>query len=199
MAKTVAQPGSYNMQLGALWLISGIVLTLLFMGFALFWGAILVGFLQFTWGLIQWSMFKFKSEDKKRFHYAKKELRALIRSLVAMASADGKVSDVEILTIQNACINMIDIEIDKKSILNIAKPMKDKNYSFLEDLDSISSQLSAEFKVMIIRCSYIVAASDGKIEKTEIARLQEIGETLNVAKDYTSQIVRETKHILKNG
>ena len=138
----MSKPGFFNMLLGLIWFAAGVSVTALVYlltpgGMYLFTaGIILVGIVQFAIGLWQYSSYRMKSPEDKALHHAKIETRALVRSMVAMAAADGKLDKEEIKTVTQVYERLTGKPLEPALVIKITETMQGGKYSIYEDLGS---------------------------------------------------------------
>lgn len=107
----------------------------------------------------------------------------MIKTLVAVAWADGRVADEE-REIIDTLIELNDLdEADAKKIRTWAekrRDLKELKFDGLEDVD----------KTMILQQAVFVTYVDGEQSDTELALLQDLGKRLGIEAERTADIIR---------
>jgi tellurite resistance protein len=193
----VGAPGAYNMGIGAGIAAIGLVVTLGTMAvtgghFAVVaYGAILVGGIQLVVGIGQFLIFNLQSPERKQLHFAKIEIRALVRSMIAIASADQVLQNSEIEMIISLVQRTVGLNLDEPTIRGIADGMLKKGYSLHDDLKSTQAQISQPMKDLMIKVGYFVAVADGNLGEDEWTRLWELASTLGTSRERFNGLIQE--------
>jgi len=195
-------PGTHNMTMGALIAVVGIAITAGSYaltnggGFVLAWGAILVGAIQFVVGLGQFLIYQSKSPEKKADHHAKVDIRVLLRSMIAVASADGKLKDGEVVIIQMVSSHIFGEPIDEDTITKLFDQMKRKDFSLYEELEAVAAQVTPDGAEMAIKAAAMVALADGELHKKEEEDLVLMANVMNVNGDRLAQVFGEARETI---
>lgn len=195
----MSKPGLPNIILGLIWITGGGLVTVLTHALApegyylITLGLVFVGAIQLLWGLWQFLSFQFKSPEDKARYRAEIELRALVRSMVAMASADGVLHDAEVKTISRIYQNLMDHPLERATIAKVQKTMRGEKYSIYDDLAMTQAQISDSMKDNIIRACYYVMVADDDISESERERISEIAATLHVPVEHAIELVEEIR------
>lgn len=200
----MSQPGLYNIGVGAGIAALGAIVTLGSMAvtggaFAVVaYGAVLVGGVQLAIGAGQFALFHLRSPEGKQLHFAKIELRALVRSMIAMASADGKLDPSEVGMIAGLYERFVGGTLDNQTITRVANDMMKGDHSIHDELKSTQSQISSSMKDLIIKCCYLVTIADGTLEPNESKRLSELADTLSIPGNRFRMLIAEINAALAN-
>lgn len=189
------KPGSQNMTLGLVWLIGGALLTAgsfsLFDGEAgvLFYGAILVGGIQFVVGVFQRMHYATMPENKKAQIHAEASIITLLRCMAMVANADGKIGETEVATIAEIYERVLGSPIPLETLRNIVAKVGDGGADPAEFVASKGTQVPVEFRPLIAKACYMVMSSDGEISKSEENMLRQILSGLQLPRDlFTAQM-----------
>jgi uncharacterized tellurite resistance protein B-like protein len=174
------QPGLNNMVIGAGIAALGLIATvgsynLGFGGrFVVAYGAILVGLVQFSVGAVQYTVHASRSLEQRAKHSKQAAYNGLVRSLIAMSIVDGEINDWEIECIEMIYQKLYGDQFERKRIRKLAGDFKRDSFDLINDLSNYWSQISSGEREFIIKCSWLVAFADGRINEMEqnmIARL----------------------------
>lgn len=194
--------GVHNMMMGAVFFIGGSALTFATIAGTggnfgvLFYGAILVGAIQFIVGLFQWLAYQVKSPEGRAVHHAKVDVRLLLRSMIAIAAADGTLDDGEIVLIQIISKALLGGEIEESRIREVFNQMKGKDY--LEEIASIASEVTPMGAELAVRSAVMVSLSDGEMTSDEHILISRIAAKLGVAGDRLKHCVSEAHSLYQH-
>jgi len=187
------------MMVGLAWFATGGILTALSFGllagaYSFFTiGIILVGIIPFAIGLWQFIAYEMKSSDNKASYHAEIELRALVRAMVAIAAADGKLEVAEVNSISHIYEELMGHPLKLGMVTKVSETMGGKNYSIHDDLGLTQAEISAAMKENIIRACYLVMVADGEASKEEKQRINEIATTLHVPTERAIELVEDIR------
>ncbi len=193
----MSRPGHIAMMVGLAWFATGGILTAISYGllagaYLIFTiGIILVGIIPFAIGLWQFFAYEMKSSDKKANYHAEIELRALVRAMVSIAAADGKLDVAEVNSISRIYQDLMDHPIKRGMVTKVSETMIGKNYSIHDDLGLTQAEISITMKENIIQACYLVMVADGDASIEEIQRINEIATTLHVPTKRAIELVEE--------
>jgi len=127
---------------------------------------------------------------------AKQKVRILINCLVAMAASDKILHEKEVDVILVILKKVIGLDISKENIYDVyASYQSSENDSVYDILNSDKIDIGDEMKELIIKASYLIMISDGKIVDQETGQLTEIAAFLNVKEDKFVRLIREAAQI----
>lgn len=191
----MTRPGHTAMMVGAGWFAAGAILTLLLINlvpgayYLLAVVVMLAGIIPFGIGLWQFMSFQLKSPESKAHYRASTELRALVRSMVAMAAADGNISKVEIKTISRIYKQLMGHPLKADIIAKVSDTMDGRHYSIHDDLGMTQAEISTQMKEKIIMACYLVMMADGEVPEVEKDRINEIAATLQITPERSIELV----------
>lgn len=174
------KPGEHHIRMGLVWLVGGGVLTVgsffLFRGAGgiLFYGAIIVGGLQFVLGLGQRVHYALLSDDKKAAKHAQAAVTTLVRCMGMVALSDGHLDDSEIATIRAIYSELTGGAASEREVRAIVNRLADVTTDPAEFVAAIGRQASPEARVEIVRACYMVMAADGDVSADERTMLCQI-------------------------
>lgn len=137
----------------------------------------------------------FKSADDKAAHYAKHEVRAVVRAMVYQAQKSGELSQSDIALIQSLFTDYSGLHIDADTLAAVARHVSSSRYSFTNDMRGTQSQVSYDVKLAILELVYLVGLADGA--EVNMDRLHEIAQALHVPDYDVLPIVKQTKQTLQ--
>ena len=106
------------------------------------YGAVIVGGIQASIGIIQLLLYKMKTPEQKAAHHAKIDVRTIVQSMAVVAGADGEIDDSEVETIREVCRKLIGSEIDEKSISQISRSIARNEESVDDWLAKVVAQMT---------------------------------------------------------
>jgi len=196
------RPGLTNIVIGLSTAVLGQIFTfasynLGFGGRYVAFGAILIGTTQFGFGIFQYVRHA-KQLSEQKLQYSKQVQAAyngLIRSLIAVASADGEVNDGE-----RKCIEMIHKKLYSHAfttddVLELAARFNRENFDVIRDLSDCWSLISADEREEIIKLSSLVAFADGPINQIEKDMIARLATTLRIRIGSLSELLAEVKAV----
>lgn len=155
----------------------------------LFWGAVLFGGIQFVWGVLQWLMYQMKSPEKKAVHHLKVDVRVLLRSMLAVAAADGRLDEGEVLMINTVSSSLLGEEVGELRIRELFDDIKDQD--FLSELSNFAGEVTPSGAELAIVGAVLVAKSDGEYDQSEQTLTAQIALRLGVKGDRLAACVQD--------
>ncbi len=126
----------------------------------------------------------------------KTEFKTFLNCLIAMAASDGVLHEKEVDVILDILHKIIGLGIKRKNIYDAYKNFehseKKSAYEILEDSEE---KIGDDIKEFIIKASYLIMISDGKVVDHETGQLSEIAALLDVEEDKFAQLIREAAQI----
>lgn len=180
---------------GAAWLVTGVVLTALtywifdWKGGVLFYGAVIVGSIQFLVGVFQRLHYATLSDSAKANVHAQAALVTLLRCMALVANADGKVTDTELTTMASILNRLVGQTISLDQIKRVVATVGHGIGDVSEFVGSKGTQTSLEGRVLIAKACFLVMNADGDASKKEERVFKEIVSGLALPSD-TLEIMR---------
>jgi hypothetical protein len=152
-------PGANNMGISLLWCVGGGLLTLITIAANLgitvvFYGAILVGALQFVEGPVQFFLYQVQVLRFKAQHHLQRNdhlpLQVFVQSMIAMSIADGKLDKAEAKVIKEIHQQVTGVSMKTGEIYRLGNKMKEEGFSIRNALLAVNSQLDDELKSLIV-------------------------------------------------
>jgi uncharacterized tellurite resistance protein B-like protein len=205
--KVTAKAGKPGLGLGKLLL--GIAVFLAgFLGMLLFdpylygdivvvvtWAIMLVGLILFLYGVIQRAIVSF--DDTAAETAAVRPNRSgeldtyMVRSMMAMASADGRLDDREVTTISRAYEAITGLPLPAARVREMATTMANRDTSIYDELGRIEGRMSPATKAMIMKASYLVLIADSDAAEAEQNRIADIAQALKLPYERAIAALRE--------
>ena len=190
------RPGLTNIVIGLSTAVLGRIFTfasynLGFGGRYVAFGAILIGTTQFGFGIFQYVRHA-KQLSEQKLQYSKQVQAAyngLIRSLIAVASADGEVNDGEVHK------KLYSDAFTTDDVLELAARFNRENFDVIRDLSDCWSLISADEREEIIKLSSLVAFADGPINQIEKDMIARLATTLRIRIGSLSELLAEVKAV----
>lgn len=114
----------------------------------------------------------------------------ILRTMVAMAAADGDLDAREISLIQQIYQDQTGIKIDAKEIAN-AKEANARSGTLLNELAASANTLDQDTKEEIIRSAYLVLLADDHIAGEERRKLKDISAALQIPEIHFGAILED--------
>ena len=195
-------PGINNLIMGAGIALLGIVIT----GFsfivtggnyiAVAYGAVLVGIIQIIIGFFQWLFYQIKSPEKKSEHRLSIDLKVIVRGMIAVAAADNKLDESEIIVIEMITYSLFGKALDRHTIKTIYQDMQKNKKNVIEEFESIANQVTPNAAHLAVKAATMVALSDGEFHKNEFNKITSIAELLQIEADQFVEILDEAKNAI---
>ena len=114
----------------------------------------------------------------------------ILRSMVAMASSDGRLDSREISLIQKVYLDQSGRSLTADEVANAGQENV-KGGNMLDQLAAVAPGLDRDTKKEIIRASYLVLLADDRIAGEERKRLQDIAAALQVPEIHFGAILED--------
>ena len=114
----------------------------------------------------------------------------ILRSMVAMASSDGRLDSREVSLIQRVYLDQSGRSLTAEEVAQAGQENA-KSGNMLEQLAAIAPALDLDTKEEIIRASYLVLLADDRIAGEERKRLQDIAVALQVPEIHFGAILED--------
>lgn len=123
---------------------------------------------------------------------ARTELKLLLKCLISMAVSDNQLHQKEIETIQQILRELVGYKISQEKIQEASDEILSTQGHHTHNLHSaIAANTSEQMKDLIVKATYLVMISDGKVVDNETERLADIAAQLGVDDDRFMRLVRE--------
>jgi len=180
--------------LGLLILIAGIIT--LYLGYsggdgtlaALGWVCLIVGTFLLIFGLHRFVSGFLNPPTEEIMEHGHAEVRLLIQCMGVMASADGKIDEKEVETIEEIHARMLGIRINSREVREILSEF-DETFDIKARLKADRAKISPLMKRKIVQACHLVMTSDLEIRDSEVSKIHEIGEALGFSTTEIEQIV----------
>lgn len=147
------------------------------------YGAIIVGGLQFVMGLFQLLFYALRGSKGREQHHADVGVRVIVRSMIAMAAADGELEPGEVTMIQMITQSMFGTPLSEDDISKAYEEFPAGGFGVLEEIGRVSGQLKPEFARLALKSMSMVAMSDGQLDEKEEQLLMAVGQKLGIGAD----------------
>ena len=114
----------------------------------------------------------------------------ILRSMVAMASSDGRLDSREVSLIQKVYLDQSGRSLTAEEVAQAGQENA-KGANMLEQLAAVAPGLDLDTKEEIIRASYLVLLADDRIAGEERKRLQDIAVALQVPEIHFGAILED--------
>ena len=114
----------------------------------------------------------------------------ILRALVAMAGADGRLDSREVSLIQQIYQDLSGESLTASDIVEAAESYAQRG-NFLGDLSAAAGGLDMDTKEEIIRAAYLVLLADDQIAGEERKKLQDIAAALKVPEIHVGAILED--------
>jgi len=117
--------------------------------------------------------------------------KAMKHSMVLIMLADGIIDENEMLMVQKI-VNKFghnDITLDELEVY--VKQVQRNSESVSTYLKKVTPSLNEHGKEVVIKCALAVAASDGHVDKSEIALIQEMAEVMEMSRSHLKGIMAD--------
>jgi uncharacterized tellurite resistance protein B-like protein len=159
------------------------------------WAIMLLGLILFLYGVIQRAIVSF--DDNVDTTVAVKPNRSgeldtyMVRSMMAMASADGRLDDREVTTISRAYEAITGMPLPAAKVREMAMTMGSRDTSIYDELGRIEGRMSPATKAMIMKASYLVLIADSDADEAEQNRIADIAQALKLPYERAIAALRE--------
>lgn len=141
------------------------------------WVAILAGALALLAGIGRFMTGFMASQHAAEVEFGPTEVRLLIQCMGAVAAADGTVQPEEMGTIARIHERVLGLRIDEDEVAEILGSF-DASFDIRGRLVEARPELSPLMRERMLKSCYLVMMSDLKEDRTEMAKVREIGEAL---------------------
>jgi uncharacterized tellurite resistance protein B-like protein len=159
------------------------------------WAVMLVGLILFLYGVIQRAIVSF--DDVAGETAAVRPNRSteldtyMVRSMMAMASADGRLDEREVTTISRAYEAITGLPLPAAKVREMATTMANRDTTIYDELGRIEGRMSPATKAMIMKASYLVLIADSDADETEQNRIADIAQALKLPYERAIAALRE--------
>lgn len=187
-------PGIRNIVFGILLMAAGsAVLAALGFGSGLLqwggWGMAAMGFFIFAGGVYQLVGPASAGLDAEEAYKSSSTARLLMQSMLSTALADGHLDEIEIVTIAEACEEVVHEHLDSGSIRRVAEIVEKRGDDILEEIRAEGKMLNLDARKAIIDACVMVLIADGEVDVRETAAVTTIGEQLGFSEMETRSIM----------
>jgi tellurite resistance protein len=120
----------------------------------------------------------------------KSDAKILLRFMIAMASADGKLHAEEIGVIAAVFEKIAGHPLDERLLQDMFDVNRKEQFSIFDD-DSFAAEFSPELKRLIVKACYLVKIADREIAESELDMMATIAARLDISGIELSQMIRE--------
>jgi uncharacterized tellurite resistance protein B-like protein len=124
----------------------------------------------------------------------KSDMKTLLRCMIAMALADGKLREQEVEVIVTVYQKLIGQPIDRTLVKELFERIPRDEQAHLFDNAAAFETLDMETKRLIVKACYLVKVSDREVAEAELETLASIAAALHLSEDQFVRIVREVSH-----
>ena len=159
------------------------------------WAVMLAGLILFLYGVIQRAIVSF--DDTGTETAVVKPNRSgeldtyMVRSMMAMASADGRLDDREVTTISRAYEVVTGMPLPAAKVREMATMMSNRDLTIYDELGRIEGRMSPATKAMIMKASYLVLIADSDAAEAEQNRIADIAQALKLPYERAIAALRE--------
>lgn len=159
------------------------------------WAIMLVGLILFLYGIIQRAIVSF--DDNTTETAAVRPNRSaeldtyMVRSMMAMASADGRLDEREVTTISRAYEAITGMPLSAAKVREMATMMANRDTSIYDDLGRVEGRMSPANKAMIMKATYLVLIADSDAAEAEQNRIADVAQALKLPYDRAIAALRE--------
>jgi tellurite resistance protein len=119
----------------------------------------------------------------------KTHARLLLRCMVAVASADGRLHPEEINVISDVFAKLAGCPLDQSLIRELYEIYRKEPLAVLDQ--GIVEECSPELKRLIVKACYLIKIADRKVAPSEVDVLAAIAAALDITEPELSQFIRE--------
>jgi tellurite resistance protein len=192
-------PGVQNILMGLGFLVLGVVVTvgsivLTNGGFGVVaYGAILVGAIQAIWGLLQMAFYALRGKKGRAKHHFRIGTRVIVRSLIAVAAADGKLDESETVMISLIYGWVFGTRFPEPEVRRLYHKINVADFDIVEELSTIGNQVTHDDAYLVVKCMAMVAISDGEAHPLEIAIITSAAGRLGIVDDEFKECMRDAR------
>lgn len=126
-----------------------------------------------------------KEKFKAEFH------KAILKVMVAMMFADGKIEESEKKLISSVYNNLAGHPLTEIDLIQEMSKVQNSRHSMQELLKSITPSLNDHGKEMVIKAAFLTASADGKIDNEEKRLLTELAAALEMSHTHLNAVIQE--------
>ena len=119
----------------------------------------------------------------------------ILKVMVAMAAADGRLNAGEVSLIQKVYKEWLGHSVDVSGVVSAARAYAIKR-DVLVELSLAAGSMSRETKEEIIRAAYLVVLADKRIDTQEWKKLKDVASALQIPEDQFDAVVKATEHTI---
>jgi hypothetical protein len=120
----------------------------------------------------------------------KSDAKILLRCMLAMASADGRLHREEISVISAVFEKVAGHPLDEELLRNMFEASRKERISIFDD-ESFGAEFSPQLKRLIVKACYLVTIADRTIAESELDVMATIAARLDISEIELSQLIRE--------
>jgi uncharacterized tellurite resistance protein B-like protein len=159
------------------------------------WAVMLVGLILFLYGIIQRAIVSFDETATApavvRPNRSTELDTYMVRSMMAMASADGHLDEREVTTISRAYEAITGMPLPAARVREMATAMGNRDVSIYDELGKIEGRMSPATKAMIMKATYLVLIADNDAAEAEQNRIADIAQALKLPYERAIAALRE--------
>ena len=192
-------PAMRNMQIGAVVLIAGVVLTLLayslrnMIGVVVFSVLMLGGGVQAFVGLMQWQRQRDRPPQAPAAHRSPVDIDILIKAMVAVAGSDRHLEEGEMSMIEDVSAGLLGEKIPRSRIEQVLDQMEGRSY--VEQIAGIARLATPEGAELAVKGAVWAGRADGALSDEERLLIAAIAAVLGVSGDRLRQCIAEADHV----
>ena len=122
--------------------------------------------------------------------FSKDDADWILKTMVAVAAADGRLDSREVGLIQKVYEDQIGRPVDASGVARAAEAYATKR-DVLAELSAVAGGMSLETKEEIIRAAYLVLLADDRIAGEERKKLQDIAAALKIPEIHFGAILED--------
>lgn len=147
-----------------------------------------VGAVAFAIGVLRWLLSGVFGDRAGATSSEQRHDRAVVRSLLAVAAADGELKDSELNVIENYASKIADITIGDDLVRDLFEEMKAHPVSIRDELAGVTAGMSQDERVTVYQGAALVAHCVPPLGPKERAALDQIAEVLKLPPEAVKQI-----------
>lgn len=121
----------------------------------------------------------------------KRDLKALLRCMIVMALADGKLREQEIDVVVAVYQKLVGQPIERSIVRELFEQLPRGEPSQILANTAALESLDTRTKRLIVKACYLVKVSDCEVAEVELATLATIAAALNFSEDQLVEVLRE--------
>lgn len=152
------------------------------------YGVILVGALQFAFGLIKYIIHSVRRPEARKDMHGEATVEAIAQAMLATCVADGKVHEDEVESISRVFAEVFGDRLEADVIRASAAKMRGDDFDIARVLGD-ELIIDAFLKPRVLAAAYRVATADGQIASSETAVMGEIASALKMSEAEVSDVI----------